>query len=153
MASHSKKVFFRWCGYITVNFAMTASENGVSKNKKIFQIRVRRSSVRVQPSSVRCGIVAQIVSNRTSEIMHGEEKNTLYWANQSSQDRTKIAFSCKTSPTTQPRRKPFHMEPMSPICLSFKSRHQLPLSSLTGRPSIQRKETTKTKNGNEWNTF
>ncbi len=41
------------------------------------------------------------------EIVYSEEKNILYWADQSSQGRTKNSCTGTPSPTNQPRKDPF----------------------------------------------
>jgi hypothetical protein len=43
------------------------------------------------------------------EKVYGEEKNILYWADESSQGRTKISCTGTTSPTNQPSKGPFHL--------------------------------------------
>ncbi len=49
------------------------------------------------------------------KIVYGEEKNILYWADQSSQGRIKVSCTGATSQTNQPREHPFR--PLVPISL------------------------------------
>jgi len=46
-------------------------------------------------------------------------KNILYWADFSSQGRTKISFNGTPRPTNQPRKDPFHLSSLSPHFLQF----------------------------------
>jgi hypothetical protein len=42
------------------------------------------------------------------EVVYGEEKNILYWADLTSQGRTEISSTGTASPMNQPRKNPFH---------------------------------------------
>ncbi len=58
-----------------------------------------------------------------SEKVCDEDNNILYWADYSSQGRTKNFWTGTTSPTNQPRKDPFHMYSRLPLCLSFNSQN------------------------------
>ncbi len=53
------------------------------------------------------------------ELVYGEEKNILYWADLSNQGRTKISCTDMTSPTNQPRKDLFHLYSLSPQSPQF----------------------------------
>ncbi len=48
------------------------------------------------------------------EIVYGEEKNILYWADQSSRGIKKISCTGTTSPTNQTKKDPLHLYSISP---------------------------------------
>ncbi len=61
-----------------------------------------------------------------------EGENILYWADESSQGRTKISFTGTKSPTNQPRKNPFHLYSYSPHLPVLTVSRGPPLSSLSG---------------------
>ncbi len=73
--------------------------------------------------------------DKLSEIRCSEEKNILYWAESSSQGRTKISYTGTTTPTNQSRKDPFHMYSLSPhfASVSTVSSGAPPLSGISGR--------------------
>jgi hypothetical protein len=53
-------------------------------------------------------LLARVAGRCEIEIVYVQEKNILYWADQSSQGRTKISCTATMSPTNQPRKDPLH---------------------------------------------
>ncbi len=75
--------------------------------------------------------------DKGSEIVHSEEKNIFYWADQSSQGRTKISCTGATSLTNQPRKGPFHLYSLNPHSPEFQqSERGYPLQSLWLHPTL-----------------
>ncbi len=56
---------------------------------------------------------------RLLEIVYGEEKNILYWADQSSQGRIGVSCTGTTSQMNQPRKDPFHLYSLNPHSPQF----------------------------------
>jgi hypothetical protein len=80
------------------------------------------------------GCLTRLLAGRwwlISEKESGEENNISYWADSSSQGRTKIFCTRTMSPTNQQGRTPFICTPRVPICFSFNSRQGSPLSGLS----------------------
>ncbi len=64
------------------------------------------------------------------ETVCGEEKNIMYWADWSSQGRTKLTCTGTTSPMNQPWKEPFHLYSLSPHFPQFRQSARAILSSL-----------------------
>jgi hypothetical protein len=66
-----------------------------------------------RPSTAACP-ACWAMGPKEMKIVHGEEKNILYWAEKISQGRTKISCTSTTSPANQSRKDPLHLYSLNP---------------------------------------
>jgi hypothetical protein len=128
LSTYSPFVYCILCIYIAGMFVNTFDfvEDGIPMstnqegNKKIQDKNQRHILRDRRPSTTTCSACWAMGTNQQRiEKVYSRKKNILYWADWSSQHRTKISCTGTTRLMNQPRKDPFHLSSFSPHSPQF----------------------------------